>query len=61
MAGGVIPETTPVNVTPAKDLDGLYKFTDWAEKCLPWKAIEGHEGDGVYEHVDQPLANLSKE
>ena len=40
---------------PAKNLNELYAFTDWAEKCLPWKTIEGHEGDGVYEHVDQSL------
>jgi len=40
---------------PAKDLDELYAFTDWAEKCLPWNAIEGHESDGVYEHIDQSL------
>lgn len=40
---------------PAKDLDELYKFTDWAEKCLPWEIVEGQSGSGLYEHIDQSL------
>ncbi len=44
------PRTNPVN-----DLDSLYTFTDWAEKCMPWQVIEGMPGDTVYDHIDQSL------
>ena len=40
---------------PAKTLDDLYKFTDWAEKCQPWNIVEGQKGIGLYEHIDQSL------
>ncbi|MDO4798253.1 MAG: phosphatidylserine decarboxylase [Coriobacteriales bacterium] len=40
---------------PAKDLDSLYEFTDWAERCLPWNIVEGQKGVGLYEHIDQSL------
>ena len=40
---------------PAKNLDELYAFTDWAEKCLPWETIKGREDMGLYEHIDQSL------
>ncbi len=40
---------------PAKNLDELYAFTDWAEKCLPWESIKGREDMKLYEHIDQSL------
>lgn len=40
---------------PAKDLEQLFEFTDWAAKCMPWDAIEGKPGSGIYERIDQSL------
>ena len=40
---------------PAKDLEQLYDFLDWAAKCMPWEAIEGQPGAGLYERIDQSL------
>ncbi len=42
-------------MNPAKNLDELYAFTDWAEKCLPWETIKGREGMRLYEDIDQSL------
>lgn len=49
-------EINPDSATnPAKNLDELYAFTDWAEKCLPWESIKGREDMKLYEHIDQSL------
>ena len=40
---------------PAKNLDELYQFTDWAQTCLPWDVIEGKPNGRLYEHIDQSL------
>ena len=40
---------------PARDLDELFAFTDWAAKCLPWNVIKGRPGWRLYEKIDQSL------
>ncbi len=40
---------------PAKNLDELWRFTDWAERCLPWEVVEGEKGSSLYAHIDQSL------
>ena len=40
---------------PARNLEELYAFTDWAERCMPWETIKGREDMTLYEHIDQSL------